>query len=146
MTTVDQAFEIARSERGLAVVSTLRPNGNIQSSVVNCGVLDHPRTGQRILAFVAIGPVKIANLRARPQTTVTFRRGWEWAAVKGRAELAGPDDEVPWLDAEGLRLLLREIFTAAGGQHEDWDEYDRTMTKDRRAAILISPERIYSNS
>jgi hypothetical protein len=54
------------------------------------------------LALVASGPVKLAKLRARPQVTATFRNGWQWAAVEGRAELAGPDDPQPWLDTEGL--------------------------------------------
>lgn len=145
MTSLDEAFDIARPEQGLAVVSTLRANGSIQSSLVNCGVLEHPQTGQPTLAFVAIGRVKVANLRARPQINVTFRKGWQWAAVEGRAELAGPDDGQPWLDQERLRLLLREIFTAAGGEHSDWDEYDRTVLNDRRTAVLVRPERIYSN-
>ena len=46
-----------------------------------------------------------------------FRSGWQWVGVSGPAELAGPDDPYPDLDAEGLRLLLRDIYTAAGGQH-----------------------------
>jgi hypothetical protein len=41
--------------------------------------------------------------------------------------------------------LLRDIFKAAGGRHDDWDDYDRTMAEERRAAVLISPQRIYSN-
>ena len=44
-----------------------------------------------------------------------------------------------------VRLLLRAIFTAAGGEHDDWDEYDRTMAEQRRAAVLIRPDRVYSN-
>jgi hypothetical protein len=88
----------------------------------------------------------LANLRARPQLAVTFRNGWQWATVEGRAELAGPDDAQPWLkDADQLRLLLREVFTAAGGTHDDWDEYDRVMAKERRGVVLIAPTRVYSN-
>ena len=98
-----------------------------------------------MLAFVTYGRVKLANLRARPQLTVTFRSGWRWAAVEGHAELAGPDDPQPWLDAEGLRLLRREVFTAAGGEHEDWAEYDRVMAEQRRTAVLVEPRRVYSN-
>ena len=64
---------------------------------------------------------------------MTFRNGWQWATVEGNAELAGPDDPQPWLtDADQLRLLLREVFTAAGGTHDDWDDYDRTMAEQRR--------------
>ena len=110
MTTLQEAASLSSDEHGLVVVSTLRANGTIQSSLVNAGVLAHPATGETILALVAVGPVKLANLRARPQVTATFRNGWHWAAVEGRAELAGPDDPQPWLDAEGLRLLLRAIF------------------------------------
>ena len=43
------------------------------------------------------------------------------------------------------RLLLREIFTAAGGTHDNWDEYDRTMREQRRTAVLITPTRIYGS-
>jgi hypothetical protein len=65
--------------------------------------------------------------------------------VEGEVELAGPDDPQTWLDHEGLRLLLRAIFSAAGGEHDDWDEYDRVMRAERRAAVLITPERVYTN-
>jgi len=81
----------------------------------------------------------------RPQVTTTFRKGWQWATVEGTAELAGPDDPQPWLDPEGLRLLLREIFSAAGGKHDDWAEYDRVMAEQGRTAVLIAPTRIYGN-
>ncbi len=144
MTTLTEAFALARDEHGLAVVSTLRADNTIQSSLVNVGVLPHPSTSDEILAFVTYGRVKLANLRQRPQVTTTFRNGWKWATVEGHATLAGPDDPQPWLDAEGLRLLLREVFQAAGGEHEDWAEYDRVMAEQRRTAVLIMPGRIYS--
>jgi PPOX class probable F420-dependent enzyme len=145
MTTLNEAAALARDERGLAVVSTLRADSTIQSSVVNAGVLPHPATGRPVLAFVTYGPVKLANLRVRPQVTVTFRNGWQWATVEGHAELAGPDDPQPWLDAEGLRRLRRAVFTAAGGEHDNWAEYDRVMAEQRRAAVLIEPDRVYGN-
>ena len=141
-----QAAALAADDNGLAVVSTLRADNTIQASLVNAGVLPHPSTGEPTLAFVTYGKVKLANLRARPQTAVTFRRGWEWATVEGRAELVGPDDAQSWLkDDEQLRLLLREVFTAAGGTHDDWDAYDRVMAEQRRTVVLVAPTRIYSN-
>ena len=106
MTTLLEAWALSRDDHGLAVVSTLRADQTIQSSLVNVGVLDHPSTGAEGLAFVTYGPVKLANLRARPQLSVTFRDGWRYATVEGTAELAGPDDPQPWLDAERLRRLL----------------------------------------
>ncbi len=81
----------------------------------------------------------------RPQVTATFRSGWQWATVEGTGELIGPDDPDPAVDADRLRLLLREVFTAAGGTHDDWDEYDRVMAENGRTAVLIHPTRIYSN-
>jgi PPOX class probable F420-dependent enzyme len=136
---------LGSKENGLAVVSTLRADNTIQSSLVNAGVLDHPVSGTPSLAFVTYGKVKLANLRARPRLTATFRSGWEWATVEGAAEIIGPDDPHPGVDAERLRLLLREVFTAAGGSHDDWDEYDRVMAEQRRAVVLLAPDRIYSN-
>jgi PPOX class probable F420-dependent enzyme len=146
MTGLDDISALAAREHSLAVVSTLRADTTIQASVVNAGVLPHPETGERVVGFVTYGRVKLANLRARPQVTLTFRHGWEWATAEGRAQLAGPDDPQPWLaDADRLRLLLREVFTAAGGRHEDWAEYDRTMAEQRRTAVLVAPTRVYSN-
>ncbi|MFB1296907.1 TIGR03618 family F420-dependent PPOX class oxidoreductase [Mycobacterium sp. pW049] len=145
MTTLTDAFALAENDNGLAVVSTLRADLTIQSSLVNAGPLAHPSTGQEVLGFVTYGKVKLANLRARPQVALTFRKGWQWAAVEGRAELAGPDDPQQWLGPDALAPLLREIFTAAGGTHDNWDEYDATMREQRRTAVLVTPTRIYSN-
>jgi hypothetical protein len=44
-----------------------------------------------------------------------------------------------------LRLLLREVFTAAGGTHDDWDEYDRVMAAQGRTLVFVTPTRVYSN-
>jgi PPOX class probable F420-dependent enzyme len=146
MTTLEQAAALATADQGLAVVATLRADDTIQASLVNAGVLAHPASGQPVLAFVTYGRVKLANLRARPQVAVTFRTGWQWATVEGRAELAGPDDSQPWLaGAAQLRQLLRDVFTAAGGTHDNWDEYDRVMTEQRRTVVLVAPTRVYSN-
>jgi hypothetical protein len=76
---------------------------------------------------------------------LTYRDEWQWITVEGGVELVGPEDEYRGIDAERLRLLLREIFIAAGGSHDDWDGYDRTMDEQRRAAVLVTPSRIYSN-
>ncbi len=146
MTSLDDVAALAADEHHLAVVSTLRANSTIQASVVNVGVLAHPATGRPALAFVTYGRVKLANLRARPQVTVTVQHGWQWATVEGVAQLAGPDDPQPWLaEADQFRLLLRAVFTAAGGRHENWEDYDRVMAEQRRTAVLIDPHRVYSN-
>ena len=145
MTTLQDVVDIGRSDQFLAVVSTLRADATIQSSVVNAGVLTHPVRGAEVVGFVTYGKTKLSNLRSRPQVTLTFRAGWQWASVEGRAELIGPDDEHRDIDADALRLLLRQVFTAAGGSHDDLGEYDRTMAEQRRTAVLVTPSRLYSN-
>jgi len=149
MTTLKDAVALASEESGLAVVSTVRADGTVQASLVNVGVLPHPASGEPVLGFTTYGKVKLANLRARPQLAITFKKGWQWATVEGRAELAGPDDAQSWLSPnfrdDQLRLLLREVFTAAGGTHDNWPEYDRVMANERRAVVLIEPTRVYSN-
>ncbi|SPM42616.1 Nitroimidazol reductase NimA or a related FMN-containing flavoprotein, pyridoxamine 5'-phosphate oxidase superfamily [Mycobacterium numidiamassiliense] len=146
MTTLNEAVALAAAESGLAVISTVRADQTVQASLVNVGLLPHPATGEPVLGFTTYGKVKLANLRARPQLAVTFRNGWQWATVEGRAELAGPEDPQSWLAGpDQLRLLLREVFSSAGGTHDDWDEYDRVMADERRGVVLIAPTRVYSN-
>jgi PPOX class probable F420-dependent enzyme len=135
---------LVQGDHGLVVVSTLRPDMTIQSSVVNAGVLSHPVTGAEVVGLVARGDShRLAYLRARPRATVVVRAGWQWASVEGPVDLAGPDDPLPGVDAERLRVLLREIFIAAGGTHDDWPTYDRVMAEERRVAVLVTPARIH---
>jgi hypothetical protein len=110
-------------------------------------VLDHPVLGGPVVGFTTRGSAaKLANLRARPRATIVVRAGWEWVAVEGLTEIAGPDDPLPGFDPAGVPELLREVFRAAGGTHDDWPTYDRVMAEERRAAVLISPERVYPNA
>ncbi|WP_214366446.1 TIGR03618 family F420-dependent PPOX class oxidoreductase [Pseudonocardia sp. H11422] len=145
MAELQDVWALAAKEKFLAVVSTVRPDGSVQASLVNAGPAAHPVTGADMVGFVTYGKVKQANLRERPRIALTFRSGWEWFTVEGAAEIIGPDDPAEGVDAERLRLLLREIFTGAGGQHDDWGAYDATMREQRRAAVLVTPERVYSN-
>ena len=139
---LDDFRERASGEHFLVVVSTARADGSIQSSVVNAGVMDHPVHGTPIVALVAAGgSVKLANLRARPWITVTVRAGWRWTTVEGTTEISGPDD--PLTGVLDVPALLRDVFRAAGGSHDDWASYDATMARERRAAVLIRPTRIY---
>ena len=147
MTDVTDFAALVRRDHGLCVVSTLRAAGTIQSTVINAGVLDHPVAGGPVVGFTTRGTAaKLVNLRARPRSTIVVRAGWEWVAVEGLTEIAGPDDPLPGFDPAGLPELLREVFRAAGGTHDDWPTYDRVMAEERRAAVLISPERVYSNA
>ncbi|HMK96501.1 MAG TPA: TIGR03618 family F420-dependent PPOX class oxidoreductase [Acidimicrobiales bacterium] len=146
MSDLDAFAELVPLDHGLCVLSTLRGDGSVQSSVVNAGVLDDPLRGGRVVGLVATGGSrKLHNLRAEPRTTIVARAGWRWATVEGEAQVIGPDDPHPDVGSEALRLLLRDIFLAAGGTHDDWGTYDRVMADERRAAVLITPVRVYTN-
>jgi len=133
-------------EHGLAVVSTVQRDGRVLSSVANCGVHLHPVTGVDCVALVSAGSAaRLGHVRAGSEVTITVRRGWRWIGVTGPAELIGPDDEADGIDAETVRLLLRTVFQAAGGTHDDYDEYDRSMASERRTAVFVSPTRIIGN-
>jgi PPOX class probable F420-dependent enzyme len=143
---MDDVRQLVALDHGLATLTTVRPNGSPQSTVVNAGVIAHPVTGEEVAAFVARGGTrKLDYLRARPAASLLWRASWAWVTVEGAVELCGPDDPLKGVDSEGLRLLLREIFSAAGGIHEDWAEYDRVMAAERRTAGLLIPRRIYQN-
>ena len=65
---------------------------------------------------------------------------------RGARSWPAPDDPQPWLaDADQLRLLIREVYSAAGGTHDDWDEFDRVMAAEHRTVVLVAPTRVYSN-
>ena len=146
MANIEDFRKLVAGDHGLVVVSVTRGDGTISSSVVNAGVLPHPVTGESVVGMVVRGGTrKLANWRARPYANVVIRSGWQWAAAEGRVDLIGPDDPVPDFDADRLRLLLREIFTAAGGTHEDFDTYDRVMREERRTAVFVHPDRVYAN-
>jgi PPOX class probable F420-dependent enzyme len=143
---LERINELGQRDHYLAVAITQRRSGEPAASVVNAGVLDHPLTGEPVVAFVARGrTAKLKHLRRTPHATLVFRAGWEWMGVSGSVELAGPDDPLAGIDSERLRVLLRDIYAAAGGVHPDLDEYDREMVADRRTAVLIRPERFTNN-
>jgi pyridoxamine 5'-phosphate oxidase-like protein len=146
MVDIDPFARLVGGDHGLAVVALARPDGTAHASVTNAGVLAHPVTGAEVVGVVARGDSrKLRYLREHPRATIVLRVGWQWAAVEGSVELAGPDDPLPGVDAERLRVLLREIFTAAGGTHDDFAEYDRVMAAERRTAILLTPFRLFGN-
>jgi len=142
MANIEDIERLAGGDSGLVTFSIARADGSVHSSVVNAGVMDHPVTGEKCVATVLRGPSwKLRRLREHPRCTLLFRVGWDWASVDGTAELIGPVDEFDGFDPAGMPQLLRDVFTAAGGTHDDWDEYDRAMVEDGRTAVFITPVR-----
>ena len=143
---IEEVRAYLATENGLAIVSTTQADARILSSVVNCGVTDHPITGVPCVAFVSAGgAARLDHVRRGAQVTIAIRRDWTWRSVTGPADLIGPGDLPDGIDAEALRLLLREVFQAASGTHDDFDEYDRVMSNEGRVAGFVVPERILGN-
>jgi PPOX class probable F420-dependent enzyme len=147
---MDEGLDLIRrfgpAEQWLAVLVTTRADGQPSVSLVNAGIVAHPVTGSTTVALVSRGgTAKLANLRRDPHATLVFRSGWEWVAVRGAADLAGPDDPLAGLPPGVLPQVLRDVYAAAGGQHDDLAEYDRVMAADRRAAVFIHPQRFTTN-
>jgi hypothetical protein len=143
---LDHVRRVAAKD-SLAVVTTIRSEQSIHASVVNAGVLDSPLSGEPCVGFVAGGGArKLHYLRASRRATIVFRCGADWVAVEGGVDLIGPEDPFEDFGAAQLARLLRHVFVAAGGSHQDWDEFDRVMQAEGRTAVFITPERISGNS
>jgi hypothetical protein len=137
---------LAAADKGLAIVSTTRPDGTVHSSLVNAGVFDHPVTKEPTVAFVARGGArKLRLMAASGRANAVFRAGWEWVSVEGPVDILGPDHPRSGFPPVQIAQPPRDIFTAAGGAHDNWDEYDRVMAEERRTAVFISPARITTN-
>ena len=133
-------------ETGLATVSTTQADGRVLSTVVNCGMIKHPLTGGTCVAFVSGSKAaRLRHIDRGAQVTVNVRRGWVWSSATGPADLIRPESLPESIDEEQMRLLLREVFHAAGGVHDDLEEYARAMAQEARVVVCVTPERIMGN-
>lgn len=143
MPDLDDVRDLLADEHGLAVVSTTQRDGRVLSSVVNCGISTDPISGELSVALVSRGDAaRLEHIRRGSPVTIAVRRGWEWVGVTGAARLVGPDDPAEGVDADALRLLLRQVYRDASGTHDDYDEYDRVMAAERRTCVFVRPDRI----
>ena len=120
------------------MVATLQPNGAVQTSVVVCG----PYQGDITFVSVRGDAAKVRNLRRDPRCSVLAATDdWRsYAVVEGQARLSDSENT----DADELRLLLRAAYKACGGgEHPDWEEYDRVMHQRRPVVVMVHPDRIY---
>jgi PPOX class probable F420-dependent enzyme len=120
------------------VVTTFQRNGATQASIVVCG----PYQGHMALVSVQGNSAKVRNLRRNTGCTVlTVTSDWRnYVVVEGQAQLKDARNT----EAEELRQELREVYRACGGgEHPDWDEYDRVMREQGAVVVLVRPERIY---
>ena len=123
-----------------AVLTTFRRDGAAQMSIVTVGPYDDgagfTTTEDR---------AKLHNLARNPRCSLLVSKAdwWGYVVLEGRARVLrrGESDETE------LRDALRGIYRSASGQeHPNWDEYDQAMIDDRRAAVIVVPERIYGTA
>ncbi len=145
MADLSHAVRLAAADRYLAVFAVGRADGTVHASVVNAGPLADPVDGSPTMAAVVAGASrKLALLRRSGRATLVFKDGWDWAAVSGAVRLIGPDDGAE----HGLDVAatIRSVFQAAGGTHDDWDEFDRVMASERRCAVFVHADAITTNA
>ena len=145
MADLEDVRRLGAAEHFLAVFTVSARPGRVHASVVNAGVVGDPIDwAPGVAAVVAGDSRKLELLRQVGRATVVFRNGWQWASVSGPVRLVGPVDGTEF----GLDVpeVLRSVFRAAGGTHEDWDEFDRVMAAERRCAVFVEAERITSNA
>lgn len=126
---------VAQTHRG--VLTTFRRSGAAQMSIITCGPM-----GNGVAFTVTHDRVKLKNLQRNPSCSllVSNESWWGFVVLEGSAEIISADNTEP----ETLRLALRDAYrTASGGEHSNWEEYDQAMRDDRRAVIIVVPERTY---
>ncbi len=145
MANLDHVARLSTADHGLAVFTIGRPDGSVHASLVSAGVIDEPVDGlPGVAAVIGGGTVKLGLLRRVGRATLVFKDGFDWSAVAGPVRLIGPDDGAEY----GLDVprTIRSVFEAAGGSHEDWDEFDRVMVAERRCAVFVRADAVSSNA
>ena len=120
-----------------AVVTTFRRSGAAQLSIVTVGAY-----GGGAAFTTTEGRAKLANLRRDPRCSMLVSAAnWSsYLVLEGRADVRAADNT----DADELRDALQAVYVAASGaEHPNWEEYDQAMREDRRAAVIVVPDRVY---
>ena len=128
------------SDNHQAVLTTFRKNGAAQMSIVTVGAY-----GDGVGFTTTEDRAKLHNLvrDSRCSLLVSKSDWWGYVVLEGRAKVLRRGES----DDDELRDALRRIYRAASGQeHPDWEDYDRAMVEDRRAAIIVVPDHVYGTT
>jgi hypothetical protein len=137
---------IAADANHLAVVAVARTDATIHASLVSAGLLEDPVSHEPSIGIIVSGSAtKLSHLRRVRRAAIVFQSGYTWTTVDGRVRIVGPDDPDDSIDSEVIPSLLRRVFLAAGGNHENWTEFDHVMAVERRAAVFVRVERILTD-
>jgi PPOX class probable F420-dependent enzyme len=133
---IEQALEFMR-ERHQGVLTTQRRDGRPQLSNVAYVAGDDAV----IRVSVTDTRAKTKNLRRDPHASLHVASSdfWSYAVLDCDVALtpvaADPSDAT----ADALVDYYRSVM----GEHEDWEEYRRTMVADGRLLLLLSPTHAY---
>ena len=133
---IDVALTFMRS-RKQGVLTTIRRDGRPQSSNILYAI-DEAGT---VRISITADRAKAKNLARDPRGSlyVVGDNFWAYTVVDGPAELspvaADPNDAT----VGELVTLYQQLV----GEHDDWDEYRRTMVADQRLVVRLSPNHAY---
>ena len=123
----DALLEFLRP-RHQAVLLTRRRDGGAQLSPVTCGV-----DGEgRIVVSTYPQRAKVANARRDPSVSMCVLSAdfdGPWVQVDGQAEV---------LDLPEALDPLVEYFRSISGEHPDWEEYRRAMTRQGKSLLRVT--------
>ncbi len=128
------------SDNHQAVLTTFRKNGAVQMSIVTVGAY-----GEGVGFTTTEDRAKLHNLVRDSRCSLLISKSdwWGYVVLEGRAKVLRRGES----DDDELRDVLRGIYRAASGQeHPDWEDYDRAMVADRRAAIIVVPDHVYGTT
>ena len=135
----DRVIEFV-SDNHQAVLTTFRKNGAAQMSIVTVGSY-----GDGVGFTTTEDRAKLRNLvrESRCSLLVSKSDWWGYIVLEGHAKVLRRGES----DDDELRDALRGIYRAASGQeHPDWEDYDRAMIEDRRAAVIVVPDHVYGTT
>lgn len=127
---LERAREFMRAHHR-AVLATVRSDGLPQLSPVTVGV---DATG-RVVISTRETAIKTKNLERDPHASLCVmndRFFGDWIQAEGTAEII----HLP----EAMELLV-DYYRGIAGEHQDWDEYRRAMTSEKRVIVAITLSR-----
>jgi PPOX class probable F420-dependent enzyme len=125
-------------ENHLAVVCTVSASGKPQATVVTAGLHDGTIT------FVSRERTqKVKNIRREGRCAVTTIKvdTSRYITVEGPAVAQGWDEN----DGATQLALVEAAYASIGRPRSNWDDFDKSMREERRAVVMVTPERIYGS-
>ncbi|MEZ0493467.1 PPOX class F420-dependent oxidoreductase [Kineococcus sp. TBRC 1896] len=137
VTTTSALLDLVGSTRN-SVLATLKRDGRPQLS----NVTHHYDPDRRLVRVsVTADRAKARNLERDPRASlhVTSEDFWSWAVVEGEVSLSAVAQRE---DDEAVTELV-DLYRALAGEHPDWDDYRRTMVRDRRRVVRLPVGHVY---